>query len=222
MLKSWSSTIVSVLIASATLGCNLGPQDVRTNRGTKTMKIAPYTKRWNEGETDWSYVSDPTSALAAWEHARNISLPQDYRNFLVKYNGGRVFPRLFKHKMGPLQAGPYVDETGQTYLDLILPWESVESHWRRETYGDGVPPEHLVIGDTPGGIQILMSVRPTDKGTISSWYHSTSAWGTDGNTKTHPLADSFTDFLRSLYDDGNDYEGWHIPVYDKVAKDLEL
>lgn len=186
------------------------------------MKIAPYTKRWNEGERDWSYVSDPTLAIAAWEMMQNISLPQDYRNFMVKYNGGSVFPRLFKHRMELLQAGSYVDETGETYLDLIFPWEFVESHWRRETYGDGVPPEHIVIGEDPGGIQILMSVGPADQGSISSWYHSTSAWGTKENNKTYALADSFTDFLRSLYDHGNDYESWHIPVYDKVAKDLEL
>jgi hypothetical protein len=186
------------------------------------MKIAPYTKNWNEGERDWSYVSDPTSAIEDWERANNLKLPEDYRQFMIRYNGGRVFPRLFKHRMEPLKAGLYVDETGETFLDLIFSWETVEAHWQKRTYGEGVPPGHLVIGDSPGGIQVLMSVGPANSGTIVSWYHSNSRWGTEDNTKTYFLADSFAEFLRALYDNGTDHNDWYIPIYDKIAKDLEL
>jgi|GEM_PF-1308670 len=218
--------LARLVLSCVAVGCSAVAEEADRKEaidgGGKIMKIVPYTKNWNEGETDWSYVSDPTSAIAAWEEANNLELPTDYRRFMVRYNGGRVFPRLFKHKMEPLKAGPYVDETGETYLDLIFPWDTVESHWQKKTYGEGVPPGHLVIGDSPGGIQILMSVGPADRGRIFSWYHSTSRWSTGENTKTYPLADSFTGFLRTLNDNGNDYDDWHIPIYDKVAKDLEL
>lgn len=33
------------------------------NIGKTKMKIAPYTKRWNEGETDWSFVENPSNQI---------------------------------------------------------------------------------------------------------------------------------------------------------------
>ncbi len=226
MYRPGISTYVFLLLGAALIGGDLATsQSVSSGSGKQgitKMKIAPYTENWNEGERDWSFVTDPRAAIEAWEKTNAMTLPDDYRTFLLKYNGGSVFPRLFKHKMEPLETGPYVDERGETYLDLLFPWKSVESHWLGKTYGKGVPPLHLVIGDTPGGIQVLMSLTPTERGKIYSWYHSTSPWGSGGNTKVHLLAGSFSEFLKSLYDDGDDYEQWHMPLYDTLAKDVEL
>ncbi|MCI5065107.1 SMI1/KNR4 family protein [bacterium] len=123
------------------------------------MKIAPYTKGWNNGERDWSFVEDPRASIEAWEERESLSLPIGYRNFLLEYNGGRVYPRLFQHAVGSLVAGPYVDESAVTYVELIYPWSVVEGHWRGETYGEGVPPNHLVVAGTPGEIELLMSLE---------------------------------------------------------------
>jgi hypothetical protein len=185
------------------------------------MKIAPYTKRWNDGEKDWSFVANPSDEISSWERVQGITLPKDYRDFLVRYNGGKVYPRMFKHKMGSLQAGPFIDDSGVTYLDLLYPWETVEMHWQGKTYGQGVPSRHLVIGENPGGIQVLMSLLQHDKGSIYSWFHSRTPWGKVGNTEKYLLANSFSEFLTGLYDDGNDYDDWHIPLYDTLARELE-
>ena len=188
------------------------------------MKIAPYTEGWNEGERDWSFVEDPRSQIEAWEKAEGLTLPACYRDFLLEFNGGRVYPRLFKHTIGPLAAGPYVDDTSETFVDLIYGWSTVESHWKREIYGDGVCPEYLVIAETPGDIRILMSVSPECNGKIVSWVHSTIRWGTEGNDRVYEQADSFEDFLISLYDDEeqSDYGGWRVPIYDTLAKEFAI
>jgi hypothetical protein len=188
------------------------------------MKIAPYTKGWNEGERDWSFVEDPLSKIEAWEKAEGVSLPPRYRDFLLEFNGGRVYPRLFKHSIGSLQAGPYVDSSSETFVDLIFNWSTVESHWKRETYGDGVPPGYLVIAETPGAIQLLMAVNPESHGKIVTWLQSRNTWGTQGNDKTFNQADSFEDFLASLYDDAqsSDYDRWRLPIYDKLSRELAI
>ena len=217
------ASIASIMVHSCCSSTAVGEElpKVIANKGKTKMKIAPYTKRWNEGETDWSFVENPSDQITAWEKVQGITLPKDYRDFLVRYNGGRVYPRMFKHKMGSLQAGPFVDDSGETYLDLLYPWETVEMHWQGKTYGKGVPSQHIVIGENPGGIQVIMSLTPQDKGKIYSWFHSRTPWGTEENTKKYPLADSFSEFLKNLYDNGNDYDDWHIPLYDTLARELE-
>ncbi len=185
------------------------------------MKIVPYLKNWNEGEQDWSYVIDPTLEIENWEKKFKFSLPEDYRAFLIRYNGGSPYPRKYKHGIVSLAAGPYEDQSNETYIDAFLSWEGVESHWRGETYKKGIPPGYLLIGVTPGEIQILMNID-SYKGQIVSWYHSTSPWGTGRNTEFYPIANSFTDFLSNLYGDEEDFEAWNLPIYDDLAKELKL
>ncbi|MBD2748177.1 SMI1/KNR4 family protein [Microvirga sp. BT688] len=58
--------------------------------------IAPLTERWNEGEQDWFYVKDPSEDIARWEGSTGHSLPDAYRRFMLAFNGGCVYPRLFR------------------------------------------------------------------------------------------------------------------------------
>lgn len=188
------------------------------------MKIAPHTENWNSGERDWSYVDDPSSAIAVWRRNTGLTLPADYECFMMTYNGGRPYPRLFKHNIGPITAGLYLDESGESYVDLIFPWSIVESQWRGEIYGNGTPPGHLIIAEAPGGIQILLSLEPASFGNVFSWPHSTDTWGTERNIKIYPLAESFLSFLRNLYDDedGRDYDNWWLPAYEGILQDIDL
>lgn len=211
--------LLLLFLGCSSLGHKANSKNLNT-LGSKQMKIAPYLKNWNDGERDWSYVKDPTSEIENWEKKSNISLPDDYRRFLIAYNGGSPYPRLFKHGMGSLTAGPYEDQSNETYVDIILSWESVESHWRGETYGKGIPPGYLLIAVTPGAIQVLMNID-SEKGQIVSWYHSTSPWGSGNNTEIYPIANSFTEFLGILYGNKEDFDAWHLD-YEDLAKDLKL
>lgn len=187
----------------------------------KKMKIVPTTERWNEGERDWSYVEDCRADLMRWEGEVGLKLPAEYREFMLRYNGGRVHPRMFIHTI-PIEAIP--SASNKTYVNVIYRWRIVESHWKGTTYGMGVPPQHIVFGGTPGAIQLLMSLNPNDYGKIFAWVHSTNIWGTDNNDRAYFQSDGFHSFLRSLFDDedGSDYKSWRTPTYDRLAKELEV
>jgi hypothetical protein len=189
------------------------------------MKITPYTERWNEGECDWSFVKDPRDDIDAWEKHEGLFLPESYRKFMLRYNGGHVYPRMFHSEAGlGMMLGPYVCQSDEMYCDLILPWASVKDHWCGEIYGKGVPPKHLVFAETPGSIQLLMALTPENYGRVYSWIHSSWDWGEEGNNLIFPLANSFLEFLSSLYDDDqkSDYQNWRIPIYDVLAKEFNL
>lgn len=181
--------------------------------------IAPVTEGWNRGERDWSYVKDASQDIVLWEHSTGLTLPDGYRRFMLKFNGGRVYPRLFRCNV-PLDRYPSTEPV--TMVKPFYSWATVESRWRGDAYGKGNPPDMLFIGCDPGGLEILLSLRPADCGHIFCWPHTKNIWGTDGNTQVWHQADSFEAFLESLYDwpDGSDYAKWHVPIYDKLAKPL--
>lgn len=188
------------------------------------MKIAPLTERWNEGEREWSFVRDPLAEIEAWERREGLKLPEDYRRFMLRYNGGRVYPRLFRTEAVLVRMlGPYEPTSELTHVDPIYDWATVESHWRGETYREGVPPRHLVIAGTPGSIQVLMALTAEGWGRIYTWIHSTDSWGTDRNTRTWSIAESFSQFLDGLFDDenGSDFRNWRRPIYDRLARELQ-
>jgi hypothetical protein len=181
--------------------------------------IAPLTERWNEGERDWSYVKDPSEDIARWERTTGLSLPDAYRRFMLAFNGGRIYPRLFRYTV-PLEFYPSTEPV--TYVNPFYSWADAERYWRGDVYDRGTPPDMLFIGCNPGGLEILLSLRPADFGQIFCWLHSTNIWGTDGNDRLWLQAVSFEAFLDSLYDepDGSDYDDWRRPIYDKLAKPL--
>ena len=188
------------------------------------MKIAPLTERWNEGERDWSFVKDPSAEIEAWERLEGVSLPGEYRAFMRRYNGGRVYPRLFRTEAALAgMLGPYEPTSDLAYVDPIYDWATVEAHWRGQFYDRGVPPRHLVIAGTGGSIQILMALTAENFGRVFTWIHSTDLWGTDRNTRIWPHAASFSLFLDGLFDDENrsDFRHWRRPIYDTVARELE-
>lgn len=185
------------------------------------MQIAPVTERWNDGERDWSFVKSAAAAIAAWEEREALALPEDYRAFMLRYNGGRIYPRMFRTPAA-LQGmlGPHESTSDLSYVDPIHAWSTVEAHWHGQVYGKAVPPGHLVIAGTPGDIQLLMALTPPERGQIRAWLHSTDTWGTDRNLRVWPLASGFGEFLDSLSDDEarSDYRRWRRPIYDRLAK----
>ena len=185
------------------------------------MIIVPNTKNWNEGETDWSYVPDPSKEVQAWERQTGVSLPKDYRGFLLKYNGGSVYPRIFKHSISP-QKLPSISP--EEYVDRFYRWDQVFALFNGESYGRGIPKGYLNIGETPGPLEILISTKNEDFGKIFGWIRSSDTWGTGHNTEIYLLSASFTLFLKMLYDDEDrtDYEGWFIPIYKTLQRELEL
>jgi hypothetical protein len=179
--------------------------------------IAPETERWNEGERDWAFVKDPCQDIALWESRTERLLPDGYRRFMLAFNGGRVYPRLFRYNV-PLDLYPSAEPV--TLVDPFYSWARVEEYWRGSVYSRAMPENMLVIGGDPGGLEILLSVRPDNYGQIFCWVDGSHSDDTHENDRIWFQAASFEGFLDSLYDeaDGSDYENWHVPAYDKLAK----
>ena len=154
--------------------------------------IAPLTERWNEGERDWAFVKDPNHDIARWEESTGLSLPDGYRGFMLRFNGGRVYPRLF----------------GRWFPRRV-------HHLQRPVL---FVDESRTLGALKFSCRFVR--RITD--IFFCWFHSTNIWGTDDNDRIWYQAASFEAFLGSLHDepDGSDYESWRTPLFDKLAKPL--
>lgn len=181
------------------------------------MKIVPDSQNWNEGEFDWSYIPDAEPAVLIWEQATEIRLPEDYRRFILKFNGGSVYPRMFRFTVSG--EGGFSSEQ-EELLDRIYRWDLVQAN--ACTYGAALPTGFLLVAETPGAIEILLSVSKEHFGVIFAWSRTSHIWGGDTNSAIWRVADNFSDFLGGLYDDAetSDYDAWYLPVYGPIVRDL--
>lgn len=152
----------------------------------------------------------PAGVISSWEAETGTALPEDYKQFLRRVDGGYPYPNTFFPDLPKDRFFAYAEGA---FLSVLYDWESVQRHWRGEVFGAGTPPGMLIVGNEPGGLEILLSARPQDRGRVYAWYHTTAPWGTDGNAAAalFPLAGSFSEFLGALGDtpdnDGLDFVG---------------
>lgn len=136
--------------------------------------------------------------LKEFEHKFEMTLPNDYRDFLLTYNGGYPEPDGFWIQ-GMDGNGSLVDRFlgihGGEHDNLL---------GYLEIYKERIPPNFLPIAHDPGGNLICMSVEGEDKGKIYFWDHEEEADPDQGETagyqNVYLIADSFTDFFENLID----------------------
>lgn len=138
------------------------------------------------GQNDEAVVLD-------FEQQIGVSLPSDYRNFLVQNNGGRVDSQSFFVK----------DLDQEILLDVLFGITNSKarsltlSYWLNE-YGDELQEKTLIIGRDPGGRFLIYITEGEDKG-IYYWDDTNffpQSTEEDGNT--YFVADSFAQFCDSL------------------------
>jgi hypothetical protein len=169
----------------------------------------------------WTDVPDASPLVDAWEKRNNIPVPSDYRQFITKYNGGRVYPPMFRYTV-PLDKYPSTEPV--TYLDPLYDWDYVEEIWNGGVFNGRNPPQMLMIGSDPGGLEVLLSLRKEDYGKIYTWLHSLSGWGEEDNDTVYLQASSFREFMDSLYDNEarEGYTYWHRPGLAHLERKLEF
>jgi SMI1 / KNR4 family (SUKH-1) len=170
----------------------------------------------------WSDPADTERRLVAFERALGTTLPAVYRAFLIRFDGGRPYPNTFQPTLAC--AGSVLSST-ECYVDAFYSLAEVEAYTRGEVYGQGQPPGMLSIGGDSGGLELLLSLRPQDIGTIHMWMGSTFLWGTDGNDEgaLHFQAPDFPAFVSGLTDpDGSGHGHWATPRNLLLAKSLSL
>jgi len=135
------------------------------------------------------------SVIANLENELGISLPNQYRRFLLEHNGGRPSADCFDFKGGT--TGSCVD----WFLGIHnKPHNNLLRYL--ETYKDRIPQNFFPIAHDPGGNLIAISVAGFDRGRVYFWDHEQEK--EEGETPDYsnvvPIADSFDEFIGKLYE----------------------
>lgn len=137
-----------------------------------------------------------------WENEHSLKFPNDYREFLLRWNGGLLTPSS-------------IDVCDGARLSYSRPAKLAE-HCERL---DDAPPQFVVIGDDFGGNHFLICLHPSKYGQIY-WadhevapsgnplrgllHHTPTIWGWFfPNMKF--VASSFSDLCERLYCDDHEY-----------------
>lgn len=134
-------------------------------------------------------------AIQLFERFMDRKFPKDYRNFLLKNNGGRPVPDCFNFFDG--QSGSIVNQfykiiSKDDYDDLLK---------TIRIFDQRIPSDFVPIADDPYGNQICIAISGPNYGKIYFWDHE---FETDDEVlptmdNMTLIAQSFANFLEALY-----------------------
>ncbi|MBI2302058.1 MAG: SMI1/KNR4 family protein [Armatimonadetes bacterium] len=141
----------------------------------------------------------PEPALLALEADLGARLPEDYRDFLLRCNGGYVGGRYwFDDNVGVHHVGGLREEDHFSLLSA------------RECYQNPaeirIPTDLLWIMDDPFGNAICLGLSGSHRGQVFFWDHEQEPWPEDWDGSVEQagnitvVADSFTEFVAGLHE----------------------
>lgn len=138
------------------------------------------------------------SAIRDFEENIGMPFPPDYREFMLKYNGGDPLKCVFKFQDA---TGPYSDSIIRYFFAFSDDYnESIKHNHEIYTLADRVPKNILPIAEDPGGNIVCLSLAGDDVGKVYFWDHEqeglTEASSTYENLEL--IANSFTEFVDGL------------------------
>jgi len=134
-----------------------------------------------------------------FEVGYSLSLPEDYKQFLLKYNGGEPNKYLFKDKkLGTLVLNVFYGiniEDSYDELNNVI-----------KTYKGRIHSSFIPIGDDPGGNQFVLGIKGKFKDKVYFWDHNTELENDEFSENVLPgnmylLANSFDEFIGKLEED---------------------
>jgi hypothetical protein len=135
------------------------------------------------------------------ERKLGVTFPQEYRVFLMEFNGGRPTPDLFSIKSDD----PYMSCDVMNWFYCISDGDDIDLVSKAGTFKGRVPYGLLPIGDDPFGNQICLCLKESalKEGAVYFWDHEFGAPNHEEPwyENVYPIADSFEQFLDSLYGD---------------------
>ena len=143
-----------------------------------------------------SEACPPTSAIEIqrFEQRRCMTLPSDYKKFLLLRNGGRPERDLFF--VPESETNPIVRI--HFFFGLGDPDEVCDLDWVLDVVADRIQRDFLPIARTEGNDKICLEVAGRHPGQILFW---------DGHIfkgeNVYPVAKSFTEFIKDLFRDEN-------------------
>ncbi|RAS80690.1 SMI1/KNR4 family protein [Priestia endophytica] len=134
------------------------------------------------------HESLPSEKLESFEQSQSIILPKEYREFLLKYNGGYPDPSIYKIS----------DEQGESIVNILYGIGSMYDNLEKNCviFDEILEIGFIPIGDDPSGNQICIGINKKYDGQIFHWAHDEEHCGMKN---MYFLASNFNDFLDSLY-----------------------
>ena len=133
--------------------------------------------------------------IVKFEEEFGITLPEEYKNFLMVHNGGRP-----KQKIFPIQNNP---SDTHAYIDFFLCLKEKDVYeiatWINR-YQLRIPHNMIPIAVDPGGNLICLSVSGTNSGKVYYWEHEYEVEGgiEPWDKNLYPVASSFLEFIKTL------------------------
>ena len=126
--------------------------------------------------------------LESFERNQNVTLPKDYRDFLLEYNGGYPNPSTYKIS----------DELGESVLNILYGIGSMYDNLEKkyDVFDEILEKGFIPIGDDPSGNHICIGMSKEYFGQIFHWAHDEKQ---DEMESMYFLSTYFNKFLDSLY-----------------------
>lgn len=141
----------------------------------------------------------PESELARIERMVGFRLPDDYKAFMIRENGGEPEPSTFRYMN---QAGPYTDGRVRYFYSIHAGKPSLEraiTIYKTPKEHRRMPEEFVPIGADSFGNQICLCVAGPDYGSVWFWDHDNEGpEGAPVRDNLHLIGTSFSDFLERL------------------------
>jgi cell wall assembly regulator SMI1 len=132
--------------------------------------------------------------IGVLERKLGIVLPEGYRSFLLRHNGGRPKPDFF-----PIQACENNPFGSIHYFNGIgWPANSSNIEWNYKTFRGRMPREFLPIAGDGSGNEICLSLKGTNKGAVYFWDHD-EEHSPPTYENVYLVAETFEGFLDSFY-----------------------
>lgn len=129
--------------------------------------------------------------IEIFENKNNIKLTEQYINFLLKWNGGKVKPNLFmiSNEQGPSVLNVFygIGDMYDNLTDFI------------EIMDERLPVGFIPIGDDPSGNVICLGTKEPYYDKIYFWDHEQEPEDPDDMSNMYFLANDINEFLDNLY-----------------------
>lgn len=139
----------------------------------------------------------PEYILKVLERYWEFSLPKEYRNFLLKHNGGEPSFDCFNFK------NDKNDGSDVRFFLGIYPDQHNDLLNHIKTYKERLPKNIFPIAYDSCGNLICISVMEPDRGKIYFWDHEREADSAQGEVPDYSnltlMSDSFDEFIASLH-----------------------
>ncbi|MBC2180324.1 SMI1/KNR4 family protein [Listeria booriae] len=132
-----------------------------------------------------------SAAIEDFEQRYNLKLAEDYKKFLLDFNGGYADPNVFKIS----------EEQGESALNTLYglgiddEYDELESVY--ESLDGIIPSDFISIADDSGGNQICLGVDDDYFGKVFVWIHDMEI--EEDMDSMFLLADDFKLFLNNLH-----------------------